>query len=159
MQAKEALRGNDGEEDETDYEQLFRYDNWCEVPFKEFDPETASRHRYMTQHPKPTEIWELVYKLAKQKGGFVDPQMVENQWKLIFYPEKEKEETKEKTVQGESGGTAVKEEEEEEKEEEKKGEEEAPVVTESVQVQVQLLKVAGTEDQYVVEFKNKDYGS
>lgn len=105
----------------------------------------------------------MVYKLAKCKGGFVDPEMVDNQWKLYFYPkpkEENKEKTKEPAVQGESGGTAVKEEEEEEK----KGEEaleEAPsdLAEESVKVQVQLLKIAGTDDQFVVEFKNKDFGS
>merc|ERR1711994_391446 len=103
---------------------------------------TASKHRIVTQHNVPTEIWELVYRLAKKSGGFVDPELVENQWKMIFYP---KPDQKAKPVQGDTGA-AVEEEEDID-------------LTESVKVQAQLLKVAGTQDQYVVEFKNKDYGS
>lgn len=55
-------------------------------------------------------------------------------------------------MQGDTGAAV----EEEKKDQE---EEEAVDLTESVKVQAQLLKVAGTTDQYVVEFKNKDYGS
>lgn len=84
--------------------------------------------------------------------------MADNQWKLTFYPKPLKEETKPAAGTGETGGGTPVEEEEEEK----KGEEivETPTdLTESVKVQVQLLKVPGAEDQYVVEFKNKDFGS
>lgn len=56
------------------------------MPFNEFDQEIASRHRIVAQHERPTEIWELVYKLAKKKGGFVEPVLIENTWKMIFYP-------------------------------------------------------------------------
>jgi len=61
-------------------------------------------------------------------------------------------------VQGDTGGGAPVEDDEEE---EKKGQEEEEAVdfTESVKVQVQLLKVKDIADRYVVEFKNKDYGS
>ena len=88
-QAKEALRGDDGEEDETDYEELFKFGKWADVPFNEFDPETGSKHRLYMNHEKPTEIWELVYRMAKKKGGMIDPAMVENQWKLAFHPKLE----------------------------------------------------------------------
>jgi len=44
---------------------------------KEFDPESASRFRITVENIVPTELWELVYRMAKKKGGFVDPVMVE----------------------------------------------------------------------------------
>ena len=135
-QAKEALRGDDGEEDENNYDEIFKFDIWENVPFNEFDPETASKHRIVTQHNVPTEIWELVYRLAKKSGGFVDPELVENQWKMIFYP---KPDQKAKPVQGDTGAAV----EEEKKDQE---EEEDIDLTESVKVQAQLLKVAGTQD-------------
>ena len=113
---------------------------------------------------KPTEIWELVFRLAKKHGGMVDPTMTENQWKLTFFPklmeqQANKEESKEPAVQGDTGGgTDVVEQEEEEKKGQE-NEQEVADLTESVKVQVQLLKVKETDDQFVVEFKNKDYGS
>merc|ERR1712113_872138 len=91
-QAKEALRGDDGEEDDFDYEKHFKYDLWANVPMKDFDPESASKHRIHMEMEKPTEIWELVFRLAKKKGGWVDPTMVEGSWKLLFNPQFKKEE-------------------------------------------------------------------
>jgi len=68
---------------------MFRYDLWESKPIMEFDPESASRHKIVAQTTRPTEIWELVFRLAKKSGGFIDPEMVENQWKMIFYPKDE----------------------------------------------------------------------
>jgi serine/threonine protein kinase len=48
-QAKEALRGDDDEEDDFDYEEHFKFDKWENVPMYDFDEETGSRHRIMTQ--------------------------------------------------------------------------------------------------------------
>ena len=69
----------------------------------------------------------------------IEPTMVENSWKITFYPKDEKKpEDKEATaVQGDTGGGATVEVDEEE---EKKGQEEdggeAVDFTESVKVQV-----------------------
>jgi len=112
------LRGDGDEEDETDYDELFKFSKWENIQFNEYDPETASKHRLNIAHEKPTEIWELVYRLAKKKGGMVEPTMVDNSWKITFYPKDEKkvEEKEAKAVQGDTGGGApVEVDEEEEK--------------------------------------------
>lgn len=98
-QAREALRGDDGEEDTFDYEEAFKYDLWANKEMNEFDPEVHSKHIIGTQHFRPIEIWELVYRLAKKKGGMIDPVMVEGKWKLIFYPKKDKDEEEKKETQ------------------------------------------------------------
>ena len=88
-QAREALRGEEGEEDTFDYEKHFNFDVWKDVEIQEFDPESASRFRITVENIVPTELWELVYRMAKKKGGFVDPEMKEEpdkQYKLTFYP-------------------------------------------------------------------------
>jgi len=61
---------------------------------KEFDPESASRFRITVENIVPTELWELVYRMAKKKGGFVDPVMVEQpekKYKLTFRPKAQDE--------------------------------------------------------------------
>ena len=88
-QAREALRGEDGEEDTFDYKTNFGFDVWKDVEMKEFDPESASRFRITVENIVPLELWELVYRIAKKKGGFVDPIMKEDpekQFKLTFRP-------------------------------------------------------------------------
>lgn len=89
-QAREALRGDDGEEDDTDYLDIFKFDKWVDIPMKDFDPETASKHRIATTNNAPTEIMELVMRLAKKKGGWVDPELIPNSWKMTFNPKFEK---------------------------------------------------------------------
>lgn len=118
-QAKEALRGDDGEEDDFDYLDAFKFDKWASVEMNEFNPETAGRHRCNINHEKPTEIWELVCRLAKKNGGMQPVTMIENSWKISFNPKDTQKKEEAKASTGETGGgDPVEDEEEEEKKDE-----------------------------------------